>query len=103
MLGVPGLEATGANSNEVVVGMPVNAEDSGAYRLLDMFAYPPGGGGGGGGGGREGGREGGIDRMKRGQSNETGSLGTRPSHAEEEEGLVNLHTYKFEVRGISAE
>ena len=31
------------------------------------------------------------------------SLGTRPSHAEEEEGLVNLHTYKFEVRGISAE
>ena len=31
------------------------------------------------------------------------SLGTRPSHAEEEEGLVNLHTYKFEVYGISAE
>ena len=31
------------------------------------------------------------------------SLGTRPSLAEEEEGLVNLHTYKFEVRGISAE
>ena len=31
------------------------------------------------------------------------SLGTRPSHAEEEEGLVNLHAYKFEVRGISAE
>ena len=30
------------------------------------------------------------------------SLGTRPSHAEEEESLVNLHTYKFEVRGISA-
>ena len=30
------------------------------------------------------------------------SLGTRPSLAEEEEGLVNLHTYKFEVRGISA-
>ena len=30
------------------------------------------------------------------------SLGTRPSHAEEEEGLVDLHTYKFEVRGISA-
>ena len=29
------------------------------------------------------------------------SLGTRPSHAEKE-GLVNLHTYKFEVRGISA-
>ena len=29
-----------------------------------------------------------------------GSLGTRPSLAEEE-GLVNLHTYKFEVRGIS--
>ena len=24
------------------------------------------------------------------------SLGTRPSHTEEEEGLVNLHTYKFE-------
>ena len=33
----------------------------------------------------------------------TSSLGTRPSLAEEEEGLVNLHTYKFEVRGISAE
>ena len=32
-----------------------------------------------------------------------GSLGTRPSHTEEEEGLVNLHTHKFEVRGISAE
>ena len=32
------------------------------------------------------------------------SLGTKPSLAEEEEeGLVNLHTYKFEVRGISAE
>ena len=31
------------------------------------------------------------------------SLGTRPSLAEEEEGPVNLHTYKFEVRGISAE
>ena len=32
------------------------------------------------------------------------SLGTRPSLAEEEEeGLVNFHTYKFEVRGISAE
>ena len=31
------------------------------------------------------------------------SLKTRPSHAEEEEGLVNLHTYKFEVHGISAE
>ena len=31
------------------------------------------------------------------------SLGTRPSLAEEEEGLVNLRTYKFEVRGISAE
>ena len=31
------------------------------------------------------------------------SLGTRPSLTEEEEGLVNLHTYKFEVRGISAE
>ena len=30
------------------------------------------------------------------------SLGIRPSHAEEEEGPVNLHTYKFEVRGISA-
>ena len=30
------------------------------------------------------------------------SLGIRPSLAEEE-GLVNLHTYKFEVRGISAE
>ena len=30
------------------------------------------------------------------------SLGTRPSHAKEEEGLVNLHTYKFEVRGILA-
>ena len=31
------------------------------------------------------------------------SLGARPSLAEEEEGLVNLHTYKFEVRGILAE
>ena len=31
------------------------------------------------------------------------SLGTRPSLAEEEEGLVNLHTYKFEVRRISVE
>ena len=31
----------------------------------------------------------------------THSLGTRPLHAEEEEGLVNLHTCKFEVRGIS--
>ena len=31
------------------------------------------------------------------------SLGTRPSHAEEEEGLVNMHTFKLEVRGISAE
>ena len=30
------------------------------------------------------------------------SLGARLSHAEEEEGLVNLHTYKFEVHRISA-
>ena len=28
------------------------------------------------------------------------SLGTRPLHAEEEEGLVNLNTYKFEVHRI---
>ena len=27
--------------------MPVNAEDGGAYRLLDMFAHPPERGGGG--------------------------------------------------------
>ena len=31
------------------------------------------------------------------------SLGTRPLLAEEKKGLVNLHTHKFEVRGISAE
>ena len=29
------------------------------------------------------------------------SLRTRPSHTEEEVGLVNLHAYKFEVRRIS--
>ena len=29
-------------------------------------------------------------------------LGARPSRMEEEEGLVKLHTYKFEVHGISA-
>ena len=70
MLCLPGLEVTGTNSNEVVVRMPVNTEDSGAYRLLDMLAHPPGRWRGGwregwreGGkeGGMEGGREGGRD------------------------------------------
>ena len=36
-----------------------------------------------------------ADRFTRSMG--TLSLGTRPSHAEEEEGLVNLHTYKFEA------
>ena len=37
------------------------------------------------------------------ESKPASSLGTRPSLAEEEEGLVNLRTHKFEVRGISVE
>ena len=45
VLCLPGLEVTGSNSNEVVVRVPVNAKDSGAYRLLDMLAHPPGEGG----------------------------------------------------------
>ena len=59
VLCLPGLEVTGTNSNEVVVRMPVNAEDSGAYRLLDMLAHPPEKGGGGREGGIKGWREGG--------------------------------------------
>ena len=83
VLCLPGLEVAGSNSNEVVVGMPVNAEDSGAYRLLDMLAHPPGEGGGEGemegrgrwrdggregerGKGVEGGREGGIEGWREG-------------------------------------
>ena len=60
MLCLPSLEVTGSNSNEVVVRVPVNTEDSGAYRLLDMLAHPPGEGGGEGEmeGRKEGGKEG---------------------------------------------
>jgi len=39
---IPGLEVAGANCNEVVVGMPVNAEHSGAQWLLDVLTHPPG-------------------------------------------------------------
>lgn len=38
----PALEVTGARSQEHVVGVPVQAEDSGANGLLDVLAHPPG-------------------------------------------------------------
>ena len=67
VLCLPGLEVTGSNSNEVVVRVPVNAEDCGAYRLLDMLAHPPGEGGEGDGGRGDGGGGGGGRGMEEGK------------------------------------
>ena len=39
---LPRLEVAAADCNEVVVGVPVDAQDGGTERLLDVFAYPPG-------------------------------------------------------------
>lgn len=41
MASLPALEITGACSQEHIVGMPVQAEDSGADGLFDVFAHPP--------------------------------------------------------------
>ena len=38
---VPCLEVTAPCRQEVVVGMPVQAEDGGAERLLDVLTHPP--------------------------------------------------------------
>ena len=38
----PSLEVAAACSQQVVVRMPVNGEDSGTKRLLNVFAHPPG-------------------------------------------------------------
>lgn len=41
MASSPALEVTGACSQEHVVGVPVEAEDSGADGLFDVLAHPP--------------------------------------------------------------
>lgn len=38
---VPAFEVTGSSSQQDVVGMPVQTEDGGADRLLDVLTHPP--------------------------------------------------------------
>lgn len=38
---IPAFEVTGSSSQQDIVGMPVQSEDGGADRLLDVLTYPP--------------------------------------------------------------
>lgn len=38
---IPAFEVTGSSSQQDIVGMPVQTEDGGTDRLLDVLAYPP--------------------------------------------------------------
>lgn len=38
---IPGLEVTASHSDEVVIGMPIHTQNSGAKWLLDVLAHPP--------------------------------------------------------------
>lgn len=37
----PALEVTGSRSQQNIVGMPVQAKDSGTNGLFNVFAHPP--------------------------------------------------------------
>jgi len=37
----PALEVTGSRSQQNIVGVPVQAKDSGTNRLFNVFAHPP--------------------------------------------------------------
>lgn len=38
---IPAFEVTGSSGQQDIIGMPVQAEDSGAYWLLDVLTHPP--------------------------------------------------------------
>ena len=40
---IPAFEVTASSSQQHVVGMPVQTEDGGADRLLDVLTHPPAG------------------------------------------------------------
>lgn len=38
---IPALEVTGSGCQQDIIRMPVQAEDGGAYRLLNVLTHPP--------------------------------------------------------------